>query len=226
MAIRVAVFDLDGTLLTGTKTVVPTFAKEIFKTGQRQGLGAWLFAQAFTAALARKLRLISRERLTLFGTQLTVRYMAAVEPAALEAAMEATVRRLLPGARPEVVAEVSARRAEGCRPVIVSAVIQPLLDRLAVRLGCEAIGTRLEVAPDGRYTGRLQGPYCSGPGKTLRLHEWAAVLPEPVDWAHSYAYADTLPDLPVLEAVGHAVAVAPEAPLRRLAEVRGWRVMG
>jgi HAD superfamily hydrolase (TIGR01490 family) len=222
---RLAVFDLDGTLLTGSKTVMPSLAAQLWQSGLRRPLGVRLFALAGAAGVLRKARLISREGFTCYGTRLIVTWMAAVEPAGLDPVLEETARRLLLGARTDVVAEMEARRAEGCRPVIVSAVVQPLLERIARRLGSDAVGTQVETGQDGRLTGRLAGPYCSGTGKAAALREWAATLPEAVDWAESYAYADTLPDLSVLEAVGHAVAVAPEPPLLQVARTRGWRVI-
>lgn len=225
LPIRLAVFDLDGTLLTGTKVVMPALADALWEAGLRRGLGARLFALAGLAGLARKARLVSREAYTHYGTKLIVRWMAAVEPAQLESVLTETARKLLLSARTEVVAEMESRKHEGCRAVVVSAVAQPLLEQIARRLGCDAVGTRLEKGPDGRLTGRIEGPYCSGPGKVEALKAWAATLPEPVDWSGSCAYADTLPDLSVLEAVGTAIAVAPEPPLRQVALTRGWRVM-
>jgi phosphoserine phosphatase len=40
----------------------------------------------------------------------------------------------------------------------------------------------------------------------------------------SVAYADSSSDLPMLEAVGHPVAVNPEAKLATIARKRGWHV--
>ena len=40
----------------------------------------------------------------------------------------------------------------------------------------------------------------------------------------SVAYADSASDLPMLEAVGHPVAVNPEAKLATIARKRGWHV--
>jgi phosphoserine phosphatase len=45
-----------------------------------------------------------------------------------------------------------------------------------------------------------------------------------VDLASSWAYSDSLTDLPMLEAVGHPVAVNPDAGLARTAGERGWPV--
>jgi HAD superfamily hydrolase (TIGR01490 family) len=225
LAVRLAVFDLDGTLLTGTKTVMPTLAAMLWKSKQKRLLGAWCYFLALLIAITRKLRLIGVERYYRLMSMQVVRWMATIDPAVLDEVMEETARRLLLDARMDVVAEVEARRHEGCRTVIVSAVVQPLLERMARTLQCAAVGTRLETGPDGRLTGRLGGVYCSGKGKATSLREWAGSLGEPVDWAGSYAYADTLPDLPMLETVGHAVAVAPERELRREAHQRGWPVI-
>ncbi|MGH7338800.1 MAG: HAD family hydrolase, partial [Myxococcota bacterium] len=44
------------------------------------------------------------------------------------------------------------------------------------------------------------------------------------DLTKSYAYADSLSDLPMLESVGHPVAVNPDPRLRRIARERRWAV--
>lgn len=46
-----------------------------------------------------------------------------------------------------------------------------------------------------------------------------------VDWQNSFAYADSLSDLSVLELVGNPVAVQPEKKLRVIAEERGWEII-
>src|SRR5690606_4239292 len=44
------------------------------------------------------------------------------------------------------------------------------------------------------------------------------------DLADSYAYSDSISDLPLLEAVGHPTAVNPDRALRKAAEQRGWAI--
>jgi hypothetical protein len=48
---------------------------------------------------------------------------------------------------------------------------------------------------------------------------------EGFDLADSYAYSDSISDLPMLEAVGHPVAVNPDAALAALAREQGWEVL-
>jgi hypothetical protein len=45
-----------------------------------------------------------------------------------------------------------------------------------------------------------------------------------IDLAGSYAYSDSVTDLPMLEAVGNPVAVNPDRELRRVAAAKGWEV--
>ena len=48
---------------------------------------------------------------------------------------------------------------------------------------------------------------------------------EGIDLAASYAYSDSESDLPMLRAVGHPVAVNPDAELARVAREEGWEVL-
>jgi hypothetical protein len=48
---------------------------------------------------------------------------------------------------------------------------------------------------------------------------------EGIDLARSYAYSDSITDLPMLELVGHPVAVNPDRPLLRIARERDWEVV-
>ena len=45
---------------------------------------------------------------------------------------------------------------------------------------------------------------------------------EGIDLANSYAYSDSITDLPMLELVGHPVAVNPDRELTRVARERDW----
>lgn len=225
MAIRLAVFDLDGTLLAGSKTVMPALAAHIWRTGFRRPQGLFRFGLAGLAGVGRKLRLLSREQYTEYGTRLILGWLAGLRPEEAAPFFRESTRRLLIAARPSTAGEIGARQHEGYRTVILSATIQPFLEEIARHLNCDAVGTPIALTADGRITGGLAGPYCSGSGKLTTLKRWAEGLEEPVDWEASIAYADTLPDLPVLEAVGTAVVVAPEPALHAIAIDRGWRLM-
>jgi len=81
--------------------------------------------------------------------------------------------------------------------------------------------TRPEVR-DGVFTGAVAGPVCFGRGK-VRVAE-AFAREHDVDLSASWFYTDSYSDLPMLERVGHPVAVNPDFRLRRHARAHGWPV--
>jgi HAD superfamily hydrolase (TIGR01490 family) len=219
--VRVAIFDLDGTLLVGTKSVMPDLAAVFWRRGYRRWRGAPLLLIAGVVGLVRKLRLISTEGYTRLGTRLIALWMGGDQVENLAPYFEETVGKQ--SVRPETLAALRRHQAEGTTCLVVSAVVQPLLDRFGEQFGCTALGTPLGVTPGGRLTGRLAGPFCSGAGKAEAVTRWAKGFE--VDWMRSWAYGDTLPDAAVLALVGHGVAVAPDALLRAEAERQGWQIM-
>lgn len=106
---------------------------------------------------------------------------------------------------------------------IVSASPQPLVEPLAASLGMTgAIGTKGEIV-DGHYTGNLDGPFVYGAGKAEAVQKLAH--DRGYDLALCYAYSDSVSDLPMLELVGHPVAVNPDGQLASVARQRGWPVV-
>jgi len=83
------------------------------------------------------------------------------------------------------------------------------------------MATRM-VVEDGKYTGDIAF-YCYGEGKAQAIRELAAR--EGYLLEHSYAYSDSITDLPMLDLVGHATAVNPDRALRKEATTRGWPVL-
>ncbi|MBX3286647.1 MAG: haloacid dehalogenase-like hydrolase, partial [Actinobacteria bacterium] len=81
--------------------------------------------------------------------------------------------------------------------------------------------TRARVDERGRYTGELEFS-SHGANKVVAMEHLARR--HDLDLARCWAYSDSVTDLPMLEAVGHPVAVNPDRTLRRLAEERGWEV--
>jgi HAD superfamily hydrolase (TIGR01490 family) len=142
------------------------------------------------------------------------------------AEVEAVVREALeevvdPYIYQEALDLIALHRALGRRVFIVSSSPQEVAKPLAERLGVDdVIATRAEIV-DGRYTGRLEF-YCYGERKADAVRRAAEELG--IDLEGSHAYSDSITDLPMLEAVGHPVAVNPDRDLRRIAQQRGWRI--
>ncbi|MGZ4688455.1 MAG: HAD family hydrolase [Acidimicrobiia bacterium] len=112
--------------------------------------------------------------------------------------------------------------AAGRRVVIVSSAPFEVVGPLGEFLGAdEVIATHAEIDDDGNYTGDLAF-YAYGPHKADAIKEIADR--EDIDLSASYAYSDSATDLPMLEAVGHPVAVNPDRELAREAKERDWEV--
>ena len=123
-----------------------------------------------------------------------------------------------------VLAASGRHQDSGRATFIVSAAGNEMVAQLADVLGMEGgIGTSYEVGPDGRYTGRLNGPFVYGEGKVEAMQRFASE--HGIDMDESYAYSDSVSDLPMLRSVGNAVVVNPDEPLFEVARAEGWTVM-
>ncbi|HEY7946759.1 MAG TPA: HAD family hydrolase [Acidimicrobiales bacterium] len=122
----------------------------------------------------------------------------------------------------EAIELIDQHRAAGRRTYIVSASPEEIVQPLAEYLGVDgAIASRAVVDLDCRYTGEMAF-YNYGPFKADAIR--SLVLFEGIDLAESFAYSDSYTDVPMLEAVGHPVAVNPDRVLARLARERGWEI--
>ena len=118
---------------------------------------------------------------------------------------------------------IERHRAAGHRVYIVSASPAEIVTPLAQYLGVDStISTRAEIDDEGRYTGGVEF-YAYGPYKAVAVRDLA--ITDGIDLEESFAYSDSITDLPMLEAVGHPVAVNPDRELRRVAVERGWQIL-
>jgi putative phosphoserine phosphatase/1-acylglycerol-3-phosphate O-acyltransferase len=137
-----------------------------------------------------------------------------------------TEEQIMPNLRSDVLIWLRQHRAEGHLVALVSGTFAPWLEMIAQRLDVpHAIGTRLELR-NGRYTGRILPPLCQGEGKPERARAYLAEKGLEVDWMASFAYADRNTDVPLLNLVGHPVAVYPDEALLAHAQAQGWPVIG
>jgi HAD superfamily hydrolase (TIGR01490 family) len=78
----------------------------------------------------------------------------------------------------------------------------------------------------GRFTGRVAGTPCFREGKIARVDAWLAAQGRPLaQFDESSFYSDSHNDLPLLERVSRPVAVDPDAQLASEAARRGWPVI-
>jgi HAD superfamily hydrolase (TIGR01490 family) len=211
-----AFFDVDRTLLRGSSFLA--LAAPLRCAGlisRRRLLAAALHQLRFT------LRGASSQTLEETG-RAGAEAVRGIEAARLrQVTLGALDTALLPRLHTEALRVIDAHhRAE--EPVfLVSSAPVEIVEPLGRAVGAtDVAATRAEVR-DGRYTGRLE-TFVHGPAKYHAVHELAAR--HGIDLLRSHAYADSFSDAPMLGAVGHPVAVNPDAELRALARRRGWRI--
>jgi putative phosphoserine phosphatase/1-acylglycerol-3-phosphate O-acyltransferase len=211
-------FDLDRTLLRGGSG--PVLAEALRKAGavpSRSIPGQGLIYKAYDR----------------FGESLTGIALARAAAAALRGRPRAAVLEAAESATDDLVRIVAPyalalieEHHEAGRPVVLATTtprdfIEPLARRLELD---DVIATRYQVTLDSRgnerYTGRLDGAFVWAAGKLTAVRWWAAE--HGIEVSDSWAYSDSVYDVPLLSAVGHPVAVNADPRLAIYAALRRW----
>ncbi|MFO1329517.1 MAG: HAD-IB family hydrolase [Rubrivivax sp.] len=216
---RLAVFDLDHTLLDGDSDVLwceflmdegllerASFEPRnaAMESGYRNGT---VTVQAFCDFYV--------------GT-LAGRTPAQWEPLRQRFSRERVQPRLHAG----TAALLQQHRQRGDLLVLSTATNRYITEPTAAALGFEhLIATECELDAQGRFSGRTQGEPNMRDGKVGRLHRWLAARGLSLDALHSLFYSDSMNDLPLLEQVREPVVTHGDERLLALARERGWRTI-
>ena len=212
-----AFFDLDRTLISGSSAF--TLALQARKAGLIPNVE---FVRDAAGAVTFKMFGASDDTTDAVRAR-ALEAVSGMRQSDLQALNVEVLPRLLARLRPEARRLLDRHRQAGRDTYIVSAAPQEIVEPLAHSLGMTSgIGTRSKVV-DGFYTGELDGPFCYGAGKVEAMVEIANWNGYELD--QCYAYSDSASDLPMLEAVGHPVAVNPDAKLERHARRNGWPIV-
>lgn len=213
----VAFFDLDGTLIKGSANI------PLAVTAFRRGM---VTPKELIVDLRNGVSFLLKGATDERSAQVRDRILGAVagHPQADVVALgDHFLDSLVAKVIPQAAQALAAHGELGQERIILSASPTEIVGRLASMLGLEhGVGTTSEVV-DGIYTGKLEGPFCYREGKAEIMA--AMALEHGWDLAASYAYSDSISDLPMLEAVGHPVAINPERELLELAAERGWQII-
>lgn len=213
-----AFFDLDKTLMAGSSGM--QFARIAAKQGivGRRQLAGWGFEH-----LRYRLRGTTDAR-TAEVLKVARGLITGVSAKTVDRMGPEVMAAVLPRIYPQMLEEVYAHQDAGRPTFIVSAAGNGVVEQLAHVLGMDGgIGTRYEIDAEGAFTGRLDGPFVYGEGKVEAMQEFAAG--HGIELDDSYAYSDSLSDLPMLRAVGNPVAVNPDPSLAAIAREEGWQTL-
>jgi phosphatidylglycerophosphatase C len=209
---RIAIYDLDDTLLAGS-----TFTPFLVFGAAR--LAPWrlaLFPVWAALLIGHKLGAIDRTTLKRRGMRLMLGRPARARLEGVAAAFAtARLQRLYPGAR----RMLDQDSADGITQVIATAAYSIYASLIASGLGIEHL-----VASCWTEEGAA-GPNCYGPEKLARVQAW--LIENGIDRAHAHIrfVSDSFADAPTLDWADEAWFVTVAARKARRAEARGWRVI-
>jgi HAD superfamily hydrolase (TIGR01490 family) len=212
-----AFFDLDRTLMAGSSAF--QFGRAAYKAGlvSRRRLAADALENlrfSMRGSTDRGTDAL-RERIAQLLEGVRVRDMQRLAPDVLAGVLPRLYPRML---------DIAYEHQDAGRPIFIcTAASQEMAELIAIVLTFDgAVGSVSEVV-DGHYTGRAGGPFTYREGKAQAIRELAER--EGIDLAASWGYSDSESDLPMLRAVGHPVAVNPDAALARVARQEGWEIL-
>lgn len=211
---RLALFDLDDTLLDGDCSAL--WNDWMVERGWIASPGEYL---ARTLAMnvayhAGRLRLEQYLAVTL--SPLVHRHEEEVT-----AEVEAFVaQRIVPRVFPQGRELIARHRREGDRLLLISASSRHLVGPVARQLGIEQVIAVEPALAAGRFTGATTGVLSYRGGKVTRLEAWLAE--RNASASHLSFYSDSQNDLPLLNRVDRPVVVNPDPVLAEVARVEGW----
>jgi HAD superfamily hydrolase (TIGR01490 family) len=216
---RLALFDLDNTLLAGDSDY--EWGQFLVDSGVLERAAYEAQNRAFYDQYAAG----SLDIHEFLGFAL--RPLAAHEPADLARwHAEFMRRRVLPMIGEPARALVRKHQQAGDLCAIITATNSFVTRPIAREFGVEHLIATEPESRDGRFTGRVAGIPCFREGKVKRLDEWLAGRGRRLgEFAESSLYSDSHNDLPLLERVTRPVAVDPDEKLAARAKERGWAVI-
>ena len=211
-----AFFDVDGTLLRGNIVRYYAFLKRRRLGGLPRLL--WTASLILRAPILLIQDRISRE----WFARNFYRGYRSIPPGEMPAGLEDLFEdELRPNFYAQALDCVNHHLEQGHQVVLVSGSIRQIVERVARHVGATAILCVDLEEKDGRFTGRLAGDPLTGEFKATSMRRFAR--DNRIDLEASFAYADSMDDVPMLEQVRTAVVINPDRRLLEVARHRGWQ---
>lgn len=120
---------------------------------------------------------------------------------------------------------VNRHRELGDTCIVVTATNAFITKPIALEFGVDILlATDLEET-EGRLTGSIEGIPCYQEGKVEKLRAWIEANKPGCTMEDACFYTDSINDLPLLECVAEPVAVDPDSKLSAVAQQRNWKTM-
>jgi HAD superfamily hydrolase (TIGR01490 family) len=218
MAMRIALFDLDHTL-------IPFDSGSMF-TRHLATLGA--LDDGFEAQYLDFCRRYAAGTVDMLAMhRFTVGALGRHDPATLAHWLREFRGTIAPHVPPAAIALVAGHLAACDACALVTATTRFVAETFASAFGLrDVLATEPEVDAEGRYTGEIVGQACFREQKIAHVTAWLARRRATWrDVERSWFYSDSINDLPLLEAVTDPVVVDPDPALRAHALANDWPIM-
>ena len=213
-----AFFDVDNTLVCGSTSIL--FGKVAFTGGSIKRRDIWRFMWEHVMFIRRGEKNSKMADIKDRALMLTKGH--SVEE--LQGLIDQVYREeIKPRLWPRSIERLKHHLEQGHEVWLVTAAPVELAQAIADDLGATgALGTI--VGHDGNVlTGELVGAPLHGKAKRRAIK--ALAKERGISLRKSWAYSDSVNDLPMLSAVGNQVAVNPDQQLRRYAVAAGWEIL-
>ncbi len=213
-----AFFDVDGTIVEGNIVRYYAYLRTCKMSQVQKALWVTLFLPKVPYYLL--LDAFSRRRFS----QVFYRNYTNLSPSQLDGLAQDHFRALMqPHIYPESLDHLRKHRDRNDLIVLVTNSLEVLVQPLADRIQASAMIAVSLCQQDGTFTGELEGGPLTDRSKAEAIVAFSKE--HKLDLSRCYAYADSLDDIPMLEAVGYARAVNPGRRLRRIALARKWKIL-
>ncbi len=118
---------------------------------------------------------------------------------------------------------INGSKKLGLKQVVITGALDFTIERLVDYLGIDEFAANHLEFVNGYATGRLLPPVMASATKAKWMREYAER--NDINLSDSYAYSDSISDLPMLSIVGHPAAVNPDFRLKQTAMQHDWAIL-
>jgi len=213
-----AFYDLEGTLVS--TNLVHTLS---FYARRQEGLMASFKMSATTLLSLPVFAVTDQYSRKVFNDLYFKRYKGQSEDRLRYFAQELFEDVIKPAVFPGTYELIDKSRKLGLRQVVITGAldlsVKPLMEHLGIT---EYVTNRLEFV-NGMATGRLLPPVMASATKASWIRTYTER--EGISLSDSYAYTDSMSDLPMLSIVGHPAVINPDMRLRQTALHHDWPIL-
>lgn len=213
-----AFYDLEGTLVS--TNLVHTLA---FYSRRQQGLFKTIKRSVGTLAKLPAFGITDLYSRNVFNEYFFKSYEGESEDRLRYFSEELFEEVLKPAIYPGTKELIAAGKKLGQKQIVITGALDFTIDRICEYLGIDEYKANRMEFVNGYSTGRILPPVMASATKAKWMREYAEK--NDINLSDSYAYSDSISDLPMLSIVGHPVAVNPDFRLKQTAVQHDWAVL-